>query len=58
LGIIFSGTTGKRRRNEIAGHGPSYTEFTPVAYLFDEYIAVTVKPVSPIRTGGFSPSSG
>src|SRR5918999_2995653 len=37
--------------NHIAGHGPSYTEFTPVVYLFDEYIAVTVKPVSPIRTG-------
>ena len=37
--------------NHIAGHGPSPTEFTPVAYLFDEYIAVTVKPVSPIRTG-------
>jgi putative tricarboxylic transport membrane protein len=26
-------------------------DFTPVAHLFDEYIAVTVKPVSPIRTG-------
>jgi putative tricarboxylic transport membrane protein len=37
--------------NHIAGHGPSYTEFTPVVRLFDEYIAVTVKPVSPIRTG-------
>jgi putative tricarboxylic transport membrane protein len=37
--------------NHIAGHGPSYTEFTPVVRLFDEYIAVSVKPVSPIRTG-------
>jgi putative tricarboxylic transport membrane protein len=37
--------------NHIAGHGPSYTEFTPVVRLFDEYIAVTVKPVSPIRSG-------
>jgi putative tricarboxylic transport membrane protein len=37
--------------NHIVGHGPNPTEFTPVAYLFDEYIAVTVKPVSPIRTG-------
>lgn len=37
--------------NHIAGHGPSYTELTPIARLFDEYIAVTVKPVSPIRTG-------
>ena len=37
--------------NSIAGHGPAYTEFTPVVRLFDEYIAVTVKPVSPIRSG-------
>ena len=37
--------------NNITGYGPSYTELTPVAHLFDEYIAVTVKPVSPIRTG-------
>ena len=37
--------------NNIAGHGPSYTEFTPVARLFDEYITVSVKPVSPIRSG-------
>ena len=37
--------------NNIAGHGPSYTDLTPVVYLFDEYIAVTVKPVSPIKTG-------
>jgi putative tricarboxylic transport membrane protein len=37
--------------NHIAGHGPSYTEMTPVVRLFDEYIAVTVKPVSPIKSG-------
>lgn len=37
--------------NHVAGHGPSYTELTPVATLFDEYISVTVKPISPIRTG-------
>src|SRR6185295_7428051 len=37
--------------NNISGHGPSYTELTPVVRLFDEYIAVTVKPVSPIRSG-------
>jgi putative tricarboxylic transport membrane protein len=37
--------------NHISGHGPSYTELTPVVYLFDEYIAVTVKPVSPIKSG-------
>lgn len=37
--------------NNIAGHGPNPNDFTPVVYLFDEYIAVTVKPVSPIRSG-------
>ena len=37
--------------NNIAGHGPNPTDFTPVVHLFDEYIAVTVKPVSPIRSG-------
>jgi putative tricarboxylic transport membrane protein len=37
--------------NHIAGHGPSYTELTPVVWLFDEYISVTVKPISPIKTG-------
>lgn len=37
--------------NNIAGHGPSYTEFTPVAFLFGEYISVTVRPDSPLRTG-------
>ena len=37
--------------NHIAGRGPSYTEFTPVAFLFGEYISVTVKPESPLKTG-------
>ncbi len=37
--------------NHIAGHGPSYTTLTPVLHLFKEYISVTIKPVSPIRTG-------
>jgi putative tricarboxylic transport membrane protein len=37
--------------NHITGRGPSYTELTPVVRIFDEYIAVTVKPVSPIRSG-------
>ena len=37
--------------NHIAGRGPSYTEFTPVAFLFGEYISVTVKPDSPLKTG-------
>lgn len=37
--------------NNIVGRGPSYTEFTPVAKLFNEYISVNVKPDSPIRSG-------
>lgn len=35
----------------VVGHGPSYTELTPVVLLFDEYISVTVKPISPIKSG-------
>lgn len=37
--------------NNIVGRGPSYTEFTPVANLFGEYISVTVKPDSAIKSG-------
>ncbi len=37
--------------NNIAGKGPSYTELTPIAFLFGEYISVTVKPDSPLKTG-------
>lgn len=37
--------------NHIAGRGPSYTEFTPIAHLFGEYMIITVKPDSPIQNG-------
>jgi putative tricarboxylic transport membrane protein len=37
--------------NNIVGRGPSYTTMTPVAHLFNEYIAVTVTPGSPLKTG-------
>jgi putative tricarboxylic transport membrane protein len=37
--------------NHIAGRGPSYTEYTPVAHLFGEYMVITVKPDSPIQSG-------
>ncbi|MGQ0752530.1 MAG: tripartite tricarboxylate transporter substrate binding protein [Betaproteobacteria bacterium] len=37
--------------NNLVGRGPSYTEFTPVANLFSEWISVTVKPESPLRSG-------
>jgi putative tricarboxylic transport membrane protein len=36
--------------NNVVGRGPSYTEFTPVAHLFSEYISLIVKPDSPIKT--------
>lgn len=36
--------------NNLIGKGPSYTELTPVAHLFDEYVSVTVKPDSPIKS--------
>src|SRR5262245_60081608 len=37
--------------NNISGRGPSYTEMTPVAHLFGEYVCVTVKPESPLKSG-------
>ena len=37
--------------NHIAGRGPAYTEFTPVAMLYAEYMLITVKPDSPIQGG-------
>lgn len=37
--------------NHLVGRGPSYTEFTPVANLFSEWISVTVKLDSPLKTG-------
>lgn len=37
--------------NNIAGHGPSHSTMTSVVHLFTEYISVTVKPVSPIKSG-------
>ena len=37
--------------NNIAGRGPSYAELTPVAHLFNEYVSVTVKPDSPLKSG-------
>ena len=37
--------------NNLVGLGPSYTEFTSVAKMFNEYIAVTVRPDSALKTG-------
>jgi len=37
--------------NNLVGQGPSFTELTSIAKLFNEYIAVTVKPESPIKSG-------
>jgi len=35
--------------NHIMGRGPSPADFTPVAHLFGEYVAIAVKADSPIR---------
>jgi putative tricarboxylic transport membrane protein len=37
--------------NSIAGSGPNHTDFTPLVHLFGEYVSVTVRPDSPLRTG-------
>ena len=37
--------------NNLVGRGPSYTEFTAVAKMFNEYIAVAVTPDSPLKSG-------
>jgi putative tricarboxylic transport membrane protein len=37
--------------NSITGNGPSHTQYTQLALLFSEYIAVTVRPDSPLRSG-------
>jgi putative tricarboxylic transport membrane protein len=37
--------------NNIVGRGPNYGEFTTIAHLFSEYISITVKPDSPLKTG-------
>jgi putative tricarboxylic transport membrane protein len=37
--------------NNIVGRGPSYNEYTTIAHLFSEYISITVKPDSPMKTG-------
>ena len=37
--------------NHIAGRGPGYTDFTPVTFLFGEYVSVTVRPDSPLKSG-------
>ena len=47
--VILAGKT--LFTNNILGRGPSYSEFTPVAHLFSEYISVVVKPDSPIKSG-------
>jgi putative tricarboxylic transport membrane protein len=39
--------------NHIMGSSPlSYTDFTPIASLFNDYVAFSVNAASPIRTGG------
>lgn len=35
----------------LTGRGPHFNDFTPVAHMFTEYISVTVKPDSPVKSG-------
>jgi putative tricarboxylic transport membrane protein len=37
--------------NNLVGLGPSYTDFTAVAKMFNEYIAVAVRPDSSLKSG-------
>jgi putative tricarboxylic transport membrane protein len=37
--------------NHIMGRGPNPADFTPVAHLFGEYVAIAVKADSPIKSG-------
>lgn len=37
--------------NHIMGRGPNPADFTAIAHLFDEYVAITVKADSPIKSG-------
>lgn len=39
------------RTNHIMGRGPNPGEFTAVAYLLGEYVAIAVKADSPIKSG-------
>ena len=37
--------------NNIGGRGPHFSEMTPVAHLFGEFVCVTVRPDSPLKSG-------
>ena len=37
--------------NNVMGRGPGHMDITPIARLFGEYIAVAVRPDSPIKSG-------
>jgi putative tricarboxylic transport membrane protein len=37
--------------NNITGRGVSYTELTPVAHIFGEFVSVTVRPDSALKSG-------
>ena len=48
---LYSGDRGMLGTHAMGRPGPHYTDLTPVAILFGEYIAVAVKADSPIKSG-------
>ena len=48
---LYTGDRGLLAAHAIGRSGPHYTELTPVAILFGEYIGIAVKADSPIKSG-------
>ena len=48
---IYSGDRGLLGSHAMGRGGPHYTDLTPIAVLFGEYIALAVKADSPIKSG-------
>jgi putative tricarboxylic transport membrane protein len=48
---VYTGDRGMLAAHAIGRSGPHYTDLTPVAILFGEYIGVAVKADSPIKSG-------
>ena len=48
---LYSGDRGMLASHAMGRGGPQYTDITPVAVLFGEYIGVAVKADSPIKSG-------
>ena len=48
---VYAGDRGMLAAHAIGRSGPHYTDLTPVAILFGEYIGIAVKADSPIKSG-------